>query len=174
MNKLSKITKTAVIATLYVLLTYVSASFGLAYLPVQLRASESLCVLPVFMPEAVFGLTLGCFVSNLTSPFGVIDVLFGTLATCLSAVFSRIFKDVTLKKMPLLSLSFPVLINALIIGAEISFFNTGGFTFRTFVPVCVSIMISEFLACYGLGLALFFVLKRGKFFERFVALNYKQ
>ena len=76
----------AVIAALYAVLTYVAAAVNLAYGPVQFRFSEALTVLPVFTPAAIPGLTLGCVIANLGSPLGVVDWVFGPLATLLAAL----------------------------------------------------------------------------------------
>lgn len=59
------ITRSAVIAALYVALTAVSAAFGLSSEAVQIRISEALCVLPVFSSSAIPGVAIGCMISNL-------------------------------------------------------------------------------------------------------------
>lgn len=61
----------AVIAAIYAVLTLLASSLNLAYGPVQFRISEFLTVLPMFTPAAIPGLTLGCFLANLASPFGL-------------------------------------------------------------------------------------------------------
>ncbi len=76
----------AMIAALYTALSLISGLLGLANMPVQLRLSEALCVLPFFMPEAVLGLTLGCLLSNFLIGGLWQDILFGTLATLLGAI----------------------------------------------------------------------------------------
>ena len=66
------LTRAAVIAALYVVLTYLAGVMNLAYGPVQFRFSEALTVLPFLFPEAIPGLFVGCVVSNLLSPYGLI------------------------------------------------------------------------------------------------------
>ena len=61
------LTRSALIAALYVCLTYVSTIFGLSSGAIQFRISEMLCILPIFMPEAIAGLTIGCMLSNIVS-----------------------------------------------------------------------------------------------------------
>ena len=78
----------AVIAALYTVLTYLAVAMNLAYGPIQFRFSEALTILPVFTPAAIPGLALGCFLSNLASPLGIVDWVFGTLATLLAAMLS--------------------------------------------------------------------------------------
>ena len=51
-----------VIAALYAVLTL--ALPFLSYGAVQIRFSEALTVLPFFLPEAVPGLAIGCFIAN--------------------------------------------------------------------------------------------------------------
>ncbi len=78
--------RAAVIAALYVVLTLLASALGLASGAVQFRISEMLCVLPVFMPAAIPGLTIGCFIANLLSGSVWLDVVFGSLATLLGAL----------------------------------------------------------------------------------------
>jgi len=75
--------RAAVIAALYVVLTL---PFGtLAYGPIQIRPAEALTILPLFYPEAIAGLYIGCILSNLLSAYGVYDILLGSLATLAAA-----------------------------------------------------------------------------------------
>ena len=55
----------AMIAALYVVLTYITNLLGLASGTIQVRFSEALCILPVFTPAAIPGLFIGCLISNL-------------------------------------------------------------------------------------------------------------
>lgn len=71
----------AMIAALYVILTWISAAAGLSSGVIQFRISESLCILAVFTPAAIPGMTLGCLISNLLTGCALYDVIFGTLAT---------------------------------------------------------------------------------------------
>ena len=85
MNRPTKfITRTAVIAALYAALTLIV--YPIAFGNIQARISEALCILPLFMPEAIPGLTLGCLIANLFSPNGVLDVAVGTGATLLATL----------------------------------------------------------------------------------------
>ncbi|MDO5601855.1 MAG: QueT transporter family protein [Oscillospiraceae bacterium] len=95
----------------------------LSYGAVQIRVSEALTLLPILTPDAVFGVTLGCLLSNLLS-FSPIDMLFGTLATLVAALATRRLAKVRLKGLPLASALPPILINAVVVGAEITFFFT--------------------------------------------------
>ena len=59
------LTQAAMIAALYVVLTYIANLFGLASGVIQIRLSEMLCILPVFTPAAIPGLFIGCLLSNI-------------------------------------------------------------------------------------------------------------
>ncbi|MCR5809480.1 MAG: QueT transporter family protein [Clostridiales bacterium] len=77
----------AIIAALYVVLTYVSALVGLSGQNlIQFRLSEVLTVLPFFTPAAVPGLAIGCLISNIVTSCAPWDIVFGTLATLIGAV----------------------------------------------------------------------------------------
>ena len=79
----------ALVAAFYALLTYLSLAFNLAYGPVQFRLSEALTLLPVVSGAAVPGLAVGCLLGNLTSPYGLVDIVCGTCASLLAAVGAR-------------------------------------------------------------------------------------
>lgn len=114
-----RLVRAALIAGIYVALCLVQQP--LAYGPVQFRVSEALTLLPIFTPDAVWAVTVGCFLSNLfsMSPW---DMLFGTLATLIAAVMTyRLRKIRTKKGLPLAACVPPVLVNAVIVGAEITY-----------------------------------------------------
>lgn len=100
-----------IIAALYVALTWLSAAFGLSGMgAIQLRLSEALCVLPYFTAAAVPGVTLGCLLANIFTGAALPDIIFGTLATLLGALGTRLLR----RSAPLAMLP-PVLANTLII-----------------------------------------------------------
>jgi uncharacterized membrane protein len=110
MNKkdIKFIVRVGAIAGLYIVLTYLTYSF--AYGEIQVRLSEALTVLPYVFPEAVWGVTIGCLIANIGSPFGPIDMIFGTSFTFLAAIITywlgRTKKPAYLAPLP------PILINA--------------------------------------------------------------
>ncbi|MEG2118651.1 MAG: QueT transporter family protein, partial [Clostridia bacterium] len=112
----------AFIAAAYAVLTYSSAFFGLAYGGVQFRVSEALTILSIFTPYAIPGLAVGCILGNLTSPYGIIDIICGTSATFFAAVAAYLLRKIKIKNLPLLSISMPIFANGVIVGAEIAFF----------------------------------------------------
>lgn len=101
------VTRAALIAAIYFALATVlkPVSFG----PVQFRLSEALVLLPLFMPEAVIGVTVGCFLSNFLYST-VYDVLFGTAATLIAAVLTYF-----LRRNKILAVLPPLVLNALLV-----------------------------------------------------------
>ena len=145
-----------VIAALYAVLAYFASIFGIAYGPIQCRFSEALCVLPFLLPAATPGLFVGCLVANLLSPYGALDIIFGSLATLLAAVWTQHTHHKWLAPLP------PVLCNAVIVGAVISFQQTGftGAFAGAFVYNAVTVGVGEAIACYVLGGVLLTVLPK--------------
>ncbi len=160
----------AVIAALYTVLTLAAVAMNLAFGPVQFRFSEALTILPVFTPAAIPGLTLGCVLSNLWSSFGLADIIFGSLATLLAALCSYWLRRAQLLGIPWLSVLAPVLFNALIVGAEITFLAPEGFLWPAFLATALSVGAGELLVCVVLGIPLLLLIRRMKLDERFFSL----
>ena len=114
-NKTLSLVYTALIAALYCALTV--ALYPISYGPLQFRVSEALCILPLFMPQSVVGLTVGCFIANIFSSAGPLDMIFGTSATLIAALTSYIagkyIKNVPLKLV--IGVLSPTLFNAFIV-----------------------------------------------------------
>ena len=104
------ITQAALIAALYVVLTLVSAAFGLDSKAIQFRLSEVLTVLPTLTPAAIPGLFIGCLLSNFICGAMLPDMIFGSLATLLGAVGTYL-----LRKHKFLCTLAPVVSNIIII-----------------------------------------------------------
>lgn len=152
-KKIRFITKTALIAALYAALTLLlmPISFGV----IQFRVSEALTVLPMFTLSAVPGLAIGCLLANCIGGFGLVDIVFGTLATLLAAVSSRCLRRYKwLVPLP------PVIFNAFIVGAYLYLLAPSETTL--FFSI-VSIGFSELVVTYVLGIPLILLLeKQGK------------
>ncbi len=165
-GKIQFIITSALIAAVYAGLTYIGNIFGISYGPIQFRVSEVLTILPVFTPAAVPGLAVGCFLANIGS-FNAIDMIFGTFATLVAALLTYFFKNICIKGIPFLSILSPVIINALIIGLEISFFflpeNSG---FWGIIISCLQVGFGELVICFGLGIPFFLMVKKYRIFER--------
>lgn len=156
----------AMIAAVYAAATYLSAVFGIAYGPIQLRFSEALTVLSLFTPASIPGLTIGCIIGNLSSPFGIWDIVFGSLATLLAALTARKLRTVTLKGLPLLSIIMPVIFNALIIGAEITLLMpTDEANLTAFVTAALEVGAGELAVCLAGGIPIYYALKKTRIFK---------
>lgn len=137
------IAQAGVIAALYTVLTLAIAPFS--YGAIQCRISEALCVLVIWFPAAVPGMTLGCFVSNLLNPEGMVwaDLVFGTLATFIGVFVGRL-----LRKTPWLVPLPTVLANTLIIPFVLSYaYHVEDGILFLMLTVCVG----EVIAAYGIG-----------------------
>ena len=146
------------IAALYVALTYVANLFGLASGAIQVRLSEALTILPVFSVAAIPGLTVGCVLANLLTGCAAWDVVFGSLATLIGAIGTRL-----LKKKPLLAWIPPVLSNAAIVPVVlmkvygVEDITVFGQTFggdSIWLMLVVTVGIGEIISCGVLGLLL--------------------
>lgn len=158
----------AVIAALYTVLTYAAVAMNLAYGAVQFRFSEALTILPVFTPAAIPGLAVGCFLSNLASPLGIVDWFFGTLATLLAAFFSYALRNIQIRGLPVISSLPPVLTNTVIVGFELAClsdigFSFGNFSWAAYAASAVSVGAGELAVCVVLGLPLCALLKKAGF-----------
>lgn len=166
-EKLNYITTAAIIAAIYAALTYFGAFFGLSYGPIQLRFSEALTILPVFTPAAIPGLTVGCFIANIGS-FNLLDMVFGTLATLIAAILTRMFKSVKFKGLPILSLLPPVIVNAIIIGLEIAiFYLPDGLSLYGFLISALEVGIGQLIVCYALGIPFYLTVQKTKLIKLF-------
>ena len=142
------LTIAAMVAALYTVMGYFANIFGLDFGVVQFRFAEALTVLPFLFPAATPGLVVGCFLTNLLSPYGPMDWLFGTLATAIAAWLTMKMPKWYLAALP------PVIVNALIlspmwawteIGAvNAAFWTACGWNALTFIP-------TEAAVCYVLG-----------------------
>lgn len=155
----------AAIAALYTALCLALApiSFG----AIQFRVAEALTILPVFSPVGVWGVTMGCLLSNLVGLFtganilGILDIFFGTAATLIAALLSRAFRRVQLFNLPVLSALPPVLTNAIIIGAELAWLLAPGDGFAAaFALNALQVGAGQLIACVGLGVPLYALMER--------------
>lgn len=100
----------ALIAALYVVLTLLANLFGLANYAIQIRFSEALTILPFFTTAAIPGLGIGCLLSNILTGCALPDIIFGTAATLIGAVFTRLLrKNKWLAPLP------PIIANTVIV-----------------------------------------------------------
>ena len=145
-NKIRSIAISAVVASLYVVLTYLTNLLGLASGAIQIRFSEMLTILPVFTPAAIPGLFVGCVIANLLTGCALWDVVFGSLATLVGAIGTYL-----LRKRPLLATIPPILANAIIVPfVLILVYALEGTYFYFFTTV----LLGEVISCGVLGTVL--------------------
>ncbi|MBE6569952.1 MAG: QueT transporter family protein [Ruminococcaceae bacterium] len=155
-TKIQNLARSAMIAAMYVALTLVSASLGLSSGAIQVRISEALCVLPVFMPEAIPGVTVGCFIANLLTGGTVWDLTLGVLATLIGAVIARL-----LRRFPYAASVPTILANTFIIPWVLIL--SGFFSAETYLLNCLTVGIGEVISCGVFGTVLiWYLLKRKK------------
>ena len=147
-----KLARCAVVAALYVALCLGLAPFS--YGAVQIRVAEALCLLPIFGPEYIVGVTLGCALANLLGST-MVDVVFGTAATFLACLCTWQMRRWRVGGLAIPAAVPPVVWNALIVGAEISFFfSSGPATPALILANALSVGAGEVISCGVLGVAL--------------------
>lgn len=146
-NKALFITQAAVIAALYVVLTYFASALGLSNGAIQIRFSEALTILPFFTPAAIPGLFIGCILANMLSGAVVWDIVFGSLATLIGAVFTYLLR----KKSKWLAPLPPIVSNTVII----PFVLTYAYGVPDGLPfLMLTVGIGEVISCGVLGIIL--------------------
>lgn len=144
----------AIIAALYVVLTFITNALGLASGPIQVRFSESLTILPFFTPAAIPGLFIGCILSNTLTGCMLLDIIFGSLATLLGALGTYF-----LRKWKFLTPLPPIIANTLIVPWVLAYV----YHFDGGVPYfMVTVGIGEIISCGILGLLLLSLLNKYK------------
>lgn len=143
----------AMIAALYVVVTLLGASF--AYGQVQVRLSEALTILPVFTPAAIPGVFLGCLISNILGGCILPDIILGSLATLIGAVFTWKLRSRSKYLAPLP----PIIANVLVVPFVLKY----GYMMPFPIPLMMlTVGIGEIISCGILGLLLHTVLNRYK------------
>lgn len=140
----------AIIAAVYATLTIILMPFS--YGVMQIRVSEALTILPYFTPAAIPGLFIGCVVSNMVGPYGILDMVLGSGATLIAAICSYY-----LRNRPLLVPLPPVIANGAIIGSMLHY------AYAVPMPLIACMLwvaAGELIACYMIGYPLLKILKK--------------
>lgn len=154
MNTKTKIlTTNAIIAATYAILTINLAP--ISYGALQLRLSEVMTLLALFNPTYIWGLILGCFVANLYSPFGMVDIVFGTLATALAVISMTKIKNIYLSSL------MPTIFNGLIIGVVI-WYTTNAPLLETILYIA----IGEFIVVSIIGIPVYKLIAKRLVFDK--------
>ena len=152
------ITFAALVGALYVTMCYFGNIFGLTFGIFQFRFAEALTVLPFLCPTAAWGLFAGCVLANLLSPYGLPDLIVGSLATLTAGLLTARCGNRWLAPLP------PVICNGLVVGALLAWSETG-FTAAfpgAFAFNALSVGGAELLVCYILGMPLLELLARSR------------
>ena len=146
-------TQAAMIAAIYVVLTYVFAPFSFG--EIQVRISEALTILPVFTPAAIPGLFVGCLIGNILGGAILPDIIFGSIATLIGAFFTYQLRN---RNQFLASLP-PVIANTVIVPFVLYY----GYGVTLPIPfMMLTVGVGEVLSCGVLGMVLYFALKKYK------------
>ena len=156
------LTLAAVVAALYAVMGCFGGIFGLTFGPVQFRFAEALTVLPFLYPATAPGLAVGCLITNLHSPYGPVDVIFGTLATAIAAWLTMKMPKWYLAALP------PIVMNALLLPPMWAWAAAGAVNGAFWAAYWINLwtfVVGEAVACYVLGTVLLKALARVKYFR---------
>lgn len=147
------LTQAAMIAAIYVVLTYVFAPFSFG--EVQVRIAEALTILPVFTPAAIPGLFVGCLIGNILGGAILPDIIFGSLATLIGAFFTYQLRD----KNKFLAPLPPIAANTIVVPFVLRY----GYGVALPIPfMMLTVGAGEVLSCGVLGMVLYFALRKYK------------
>lgn len=152
-NKLTYTVQAALIAALYVALTYAFAPFSFG--EVQVRIAEALTILPLFTPAAVPGLFIGCLLGNTLGGAALPDIIFGSLATLIGAFFTMKLRN----SNPVLGPIPPIAANTLVVPFVLRY------AYGVPLPIpfmMLTVGVGEVLSCGVLGLLLYYALRKHK------------
>lgn len=152
-EKTLQLTRAALIAALYVILTFLSQLFGLASGAIQFRLSEALTCMPLFYKEAIPGLCIGCVLANLLTGCAMWDIVFGSLATFLGAAGTYYIG----RKKPALGPIFPIAANILIVPAVLQHVYGAP---ESYWYLMATVGIGEIVCCGVLGFILYKAYKK--------------
>lgn len=158
-DRVLSLVQAAMIAALYVVLTFIANALGLASSVIQVRFSEALTILPYFTPAAVPGLFIGCLLSNILTGCALPDIIFGSLATLIGAVFTR-----KLRKYKWLAPVPPIVANAVIVPFVLLY----AYGIQPLWFSFITVTVGEIISCGILGMLLLFALQKyaGRLFYR--------
>ena len=152
-NSVTTIVQAAMIAALYVVLTILANALGLANYAIQVRFSDALTILPYFTPAAVPGLFIGCLISNILTGCAIPDIIFGSLATLVGAIFTyKLRRHKWLAPIP------PIVANMIVVPLVLLY----AYGIRPLWFSFLTVTIGEVISCGVLGMLLLFALEKYK------------
>lgn len=156
--KVRSMVRAALIAAVYATLCVILSP--LSYGPVQVRLAEALTLLPVLCPEAVAGVTIGCFIANLLTG-APLDMIFGTAATFAAALLTYRLRNRRWRGLPVLSSLPPILINAVVVGILVTIlYFPAGQPIAVWLINMLSVGTGQLISCGLLGLSLIWFIQR--------------
>lgn len=153
-TNVKKLCQAAIIAAIYIVLTFIANAFGLANYAVQVRFSEALTVLPFFTSAAVPGLFIGCLLSNILTGCALPDIIFGSIATLIGALGTQYLRN----KSKWLAPVPPIVANAIIVPLLLKYAYGIEPLWFSFVTVTAG----EIISCGILGILLINALSKYK------------
>lgn len=147
MKKTNFLVQAALIAAIYAVITIVFAP--ISYGQIQVRISEALTILPFFTPAAIPGLFIGCVIANIYGGQGMIDIVFGSLATLLAAFISYKMPKKWMVPIP------PIIVNGIVVGFILNYLYQ-----LPLIAMIAWVSLGQIIACYGLGYPLMVVLEK--------------
>lgn len=143
----------AAIGAIYVVLTLLFAP--LSYGEVQVRFSEALTILPYFTPAAIPGLFVGCILSNLLGGAIPVDIIFGSIATLIGAVFTYKLRNCSKWLAPLP----PIVANMVIVPFVLYY----GYGVNLPIPLMMlTVGVGEIISCGIFGMIVLTALSKVK------------
>lgn len=88
-------------------------TYPISFLGIQFRIAEALILLVFFRRDLIYGLLLGCLITNLFSPIGLWDALFGVLASLI------VLLSISFLKHLVFSVIIGTVINGFVVGLEL-------------------------------------------------------
>ena len=137
----------AMVAALYAAITISQAAIGFG--PIQFRVAESLNLLAFYNPLFAPAVLLGVFLANLFSPYGLVDIVFGTGASLIALALILATKKYT--NNLLLASLWPTVVNALVIPLVFIIYGGEGVTLAAFAPFAASVAIGQFVVVTVFG-----------------------
>ena len=159
------LTLAAMVAALYAVMGYFGNIFGWTFGPIQFRFAEALTLLPFLFPSTVPGLFVGCLIVNLLSPYWLLDIVVGSAATLIAAIWTSKIKNKWLAPLP------PVICNTVLVGFTIGLAEANGFTAAfpaAWAWNAFTVGVSELGVCAVLGLLLITVLSKVSYFQSMI------
>ena len=162
------IARIALIAAVYTVISLALAPISFSNF--QVRIAESLTLLPLVYRSGIWGVTLGCFLTNIlgammgVNPTGYIDAIIGTTATLLAALITYRFRDRKIGGLPLVSILAPVVLNFLFIGPELAYFITPNEMLKGSLIFGFEVAVGEIISV-AVGWLIISILQQRKVFD---------